>query len=65
MKQYIKNKPLEWALNIGIDVTVRQVNSINQNCTKGKRRKGDEFRLECGTRLMKSPKRYLLSRVFQ
>ena len=29
MKQYIKNKPIKGALNIGIDVTVKQVTSIN------------------------------------
>ena len=39
MKQYIKNKLIQWELNIGIDVTVKQVNPINQSCTKGKKRK--------------------------
>ena len=29
MKQYIKNKPIKWGLNIGRDMTVKQVTSIN------------------------------------
>ena len=29
MKQYIKNKPIKWRLNIGRDMTVKQVTSIN------------------------------------
>ena len=29
MKQYIKKKPNKWALNVGIDMTVKQVTSIN------------------------------------
>ena len=41
MRQYIKNKPIKGALNIGIDVTVKQVTSINQNCTKGEKKKGN------------------------
>ena len=60
MKQYIKKKPNKWALNVGIDMTVKQVTSINQNCTKGKKRKGTEFRFQCGT----STEKYLLSHAF-
>ena len=41
MKQYIRTNRLSGAFNIGIDVTVKQVTYINQNCTKGKRRKGN------------------------
>ena len=41
MKQYIKNKPIKWGLNIGRDMTVKQVTSINQNFTKSKRREED------------------------
>ena len=31
---------------------------------RAKAEKGIEFRFECGTRLMPSPERYLMSRVF-
>ena len=39
MKQYIKDKPLKWSFKYCLDVTVKQVTSINWNCTKGKRRR--------------------------
>ena len=65
MKQYIKNKPIKSFVKYWYrcDSETGYVYQLElYKVAKGE--KGIEFRFECGTRLMPSPERYLMSRVF-
>ena len=62
IKQYTKNKPIKWGFKHWYRCDSETGYVYKLELYQG--RKAIKFRFECGTRLMPSPERNLLSRVF-